>query len=327
MNQKTIDLPADLSRRSFLCAGAKVATALGVTGHLGMPATAVPQAHTGARPRISIFSKHLQWLDYKGMAETAAEIGFNGVDLTVRPKGHVLPERVEDDLPRAVEAVNKVGLRVEMIASSAGDPRDERTEAILKTAGALGIRYYRMGYYRYDQTRNIMAQLNEFKPAFRDLAAMNKQYGIAATYQNHAGEKYVGAALWDLHYLMRDLDPRWIGAQYDIRHAMAEGGSTWTVTLRLLANLINTLAIKDFVWAKSKNKWRTTNVPPGEGMVDFPRYASLLGQLKINVPMTLHIEYPIAGADHGARTLTGDKSVVLNAMRSDLAFCRKLFAS
>ena len=44
--------------------------------------------------KIHIFSKHLQFLIYKDMAEAAAEMGFDGIDLTVRPNGHVLPERV-----------------------------------------------------------------------------------------------------------------------------------------------------------------------------------------------------------------------------------------
>jgi hypothetical protein len=51
-----------------------------------------------------VFSKCLQWLDYPGMAGITAEAGFDGVDLTVRAGGHVLPERVEEDLPKAVEA-------------------------------------------------------------------------------------------------------------------------------------------------------------------------------------------------------------------------------
>jgi len=55
--------------------------------------------------KISIFSKHLQWLDYKEMANVLHEIGFDGADLTVRPGGHVLPDRVEEDLPKAAEAL------------------------------------------------------------------------------------------------------------------------------------------------------------------------------------------------------------------------------
>ena len=43
--------------------------------------------------------------DYNEMSKVVAEMGFDGVDLTVRPQGHVLPERVEADLPKAVEAI------------------------------------------------------------------------------------------------------------------------------------------------------------------------------------------------------------------------------
>jgi hypothetical protein len=40
--------------------------------------------------------------------------------------------------------------------------------------------------------------------------------------------------------------------------------------------------------------------------------------------MSLHLEYPIGGAEHGARQLTGDKQQVINAMRKDLRFLRSL---
>lgn len=56
---------------------------------------------------ISIFSKHLQWLGYSDMAKVASEIGFDGVDLTVSPGGYVEPEKVEEDLQKAMAALNE----------------------------------------------------------------------------------------------------------------------------------------------------------------------------------------------------------------------------
>ncbi len=53
-----------------------------------------------------------------------AESGFRAVDLTVRPDGHVLPERVEDDLPRAVETLRRSGLTVPMITTAITDAND-----------------------------------------------------------------------------------------------------------------------------------------------------------------------------------------------------------
>ena len=110
---------------------------------------------------ISIFSKQLQWLDYDEMARVAAEIGFDGVDLTVRPQGHVLPERVEEDLPRAMEAVQKAGLNIYMIATSITSADDPYTEKILKTASSLGIRHYRTGWMYYDDSRPVEETISQ----------------------------------------------------------------------------------------------------------------------------------------------------------------------
>ena len=50
--------------------------------------------------KICIFSKQLQWMNYQEMASSVAGMGYDGIDLTVRKEGHVLPERVAEDLRR-----------------------------------------------------------------------------------------------------------------------------------------------------------------------------------------------------------------------------------
>lgn len=315
------------SRRRFLSTVAKTAAVVGMSGLL---AEAEVKGQGQARDRaldVSVFSKCLQWLDYPGMAGIAAEAGFDGVDLTVRADGHVLPARVEDDLPKAVEAAKQAGIHVRTIVTDITDPREPRTERVLQTAGRLGVRYYRLGPYRYNDSDPITAELDEIKPRLRDLAEMSRQYGVAATFQNHSGAGYVGAPLWDLHYLLHDLDPRWMGVQFDIRHAVVEGGLTWPVNLRLLVRSINTLAIKDFYWARQGADWTAVNCPLGEGMVDLPRYARMLRRHAISGPVSLHLEYPLGGAEHGARKITVTRKTIEDALRSDLEHLRKAFAS
>ena len=90
------------SRRSFIKKTAKVA---GVLPLAMTPINGLAMPVTEDNLNISVFSKHLQFLDYQDMANMAAQIGFDGVDLTVRPKGHVLPERVNQDLPKAIDAI------------------------------------------------------------------------------------------------------------------------------------------------------------------------------------------------------------------------------
>jgi len=40
---------------------------------------------------------------------------------------------------------------------------------------------------RYKATGSLTEQLQEFKPKVKDLAAMNKQYGVCAMYHTHSG--------------------------------------------------------------------------------------------------------------------------------------------
>src|SRR5687768_2204111 len=93
------------SRRSFLKNSIVTGTLLPLAfGDL----TSILNRSTESSLKVHIFSKHLQFLNLKDMAEAAASIGFDGIDLTVRPNGHILPERVQSDLPLAVEAMRKV---------------------------------------------------------------------------------------------------------------------------------------------------------------------------------------------------------------------------
>jgi len=306
-----------MSRRQFLASSALAGAAVGVIGSAATRAT-----NKESKFKICIFSKHLQWLDYKGMAETTAELGFDGVDLTVRKKGHVLPERVEDDLPRAVEAIKAAGIEPVMMATDINDPDDPNTEKILKTAGALGIKYYRLGKYKYSDDESIADTLSDAKAKMRDLAAMNEHFNIYGSYQNHAGWRYVGAPIWDLYWLIRDLDPRYIGCQFDIRHATVEGGQTWPLDLKLISGYVNTLAIKDFFWQKQEEKWRTVNCPLGKGQVDFDAYLRLLKKHSIACPASIHYEYDLGGANHGATELAIGKDKLLAAFRADIRFLR-----
>ncbi|MBR9997993.1 MAG: TIM barrel protein [Cyclobacteriaceae bacterium] len=266
---------------------------------------------------ICVFSKHLQFLDYEEMAETAAEIGFDGVDLTVRAGGHVLPENVVKDLPRAVSAVEKAGLNTPLMATDVNDPDNPLTGPVLKTAADHGIRHYRMGYLRYDFDRGIMKTLDGYLPAIKKLIRLNQESGIIGNYQNHDGTN-VGATIWDLWYLFRDNQPDWIGCQFDIRHATVEGGHSWPVDMQLISPYIHSLVIKDHKWGQVDGEWRIINTPVGEGMVNFSRFFQLVKEMNIGGPVTMHFEYPMTERPEEEMDVKEVKKQVMKAMKKDL---------
>jgi len=290
---KTPSVTPSCSRREFvnLMALAAAAPLASLAPRLQAAQSASPAPRSAGPTCIHVFSKPLQWLSYDAAAALIAETGYGGVDFSVRPGGHVLPENVERDLPRAVEAARKSGLKVEMITTAIVDPRDPFTERILRTAAQAGVKYYRLGYLSYDHSIGVWASLQKHRVTLAALAELNARLGIHGAYQNHSGVR-VGGPVWDLHELVRDLDPRWLGVQYDIRHATVEGGESWPVGLRLLAPWIRCSDIKDFRWQQSPGKLVIEDVPMGEGVVNYDLYFKLVRELNVTGPMSVHFEYP-----------------------------------
>src|SRR4030095_943865 len=126
------------------------------------------------RLKVHIFSKYLQFLNYHEMAEAAAEIGFDGIDLTVRSDGHVKPERVEDDLPKATEAMRKFGLVPSMMTTTVEDANNSIDKKVLEVASKLGFKYYRMNWFSYPAEKEIPDSLNDFRQKIKGLSYLNK---------------------------------------------------------------------------------------------------------------------------------------------------------
>ena len=314
----------DFIRRTVLAGSVLPFVSSGVTGSTGSTGSALTKGRHANPLKVHVFSKHLQFLNYQDMAEAAAEIGFDGVDLTVRPKGHVLPERVKDDLPKAVEAIRKAGLAHTMMTTAVQDAKDSTDKTLLETAAKLGIDFYRMNWLRYPDNKTIPEAVVQFQETLKGLGALNKKLGIVGCYQNHSGN-LAGASLWELWDMIQKADKEHMGVQYDIRHGVVEGGLSWKNGLRLIHPHIKILAVKDFVWTKRNGGYAVQNVPLGEGMVDFKTYFALLKEYDINVPVSLHYEYPLGGAERGGTEITGDKKVVFDAMKKDLQWLHRMW--
>jgi L-ribulose-5-phosphate 3-epimerase len=272
--------------------------------------------------KISVFSKALHFLNYEELASVVSEIGFDGVDLTVRPDGHVIPANVEQDLPRAIEILKKKGVGVYTITTSITDASDPLTERILKTASKVGIKRYRMGWLDYAQDKSIQENLTIFQDRLTKLAELNKKYNIYADYQNHSGT-HLGGAIWDLYTVLSTIKTKWIGSQYDIRHATVEGAHSWPIGFKLLQPFIGSIDIKDFHWGKKDGKWEIENVPLGDGMVNFETFFELMKKFNLSAPISVHFEYSLGGAEEGARKISMPREEIFSYMKKDLQVLRE----
>lgn len=273
--------------------------------------------------KIYFFTKLLDKYESEFIAETLAMSGVDGFDLTVRPGGKVEPDKVTEDLPKFVEIGKKYKLTTGLMVTGITGTEDKNTEKILRTASSLGIKHYRLGYYNYDYSEGIVKSLENIKIRLKSLSEMNRQYNIQAGYQNHAGAR-VGAPMWDLWELLKDFPVNTISTQFDIRHAVAEGSASWIIALHLLSKNIGSLAVKDFTWQVDKGKARAINLPLGEGIVNFGQFFKTIRELNINVPLTLHIEYPLLDKTEEALSLLEQQKIIVRKIKKDVKFIKAI---
>jgi L-ribulose-5-phosphate 3-epimerase len=117
-----------VTRRRFLAA-ATGAVAGAVVSRVDARA-----ASAGFRGSLCLFSKHLPSLEAEPLARAVKSLGFAGIDLTVRPGGHVAPERAAEDLPRFLKAVRDEGVAVPMITTALVSSSEPTARPILDTA-------------------------------------------------------------------------------------------------------------------------------------------------------------------------------------------------
>ncbi len=307
-----------MDRRQFVCT-----TGLAALATLGSVGRSTEAAETPSVPladRICLFTDHLDDFGYS-FSEVAAmfkQLGVTGPDLTVRPGGLVTPERVAEDLPKVVAAFRAAGLTVPMITTGLTSAKDPTAETTLATAGKVGIRYYKLGYYQYDDVTHWQSALKATQVDLEGLIKIGHQAGMIASFHNHAGP-YIGGALWDSWELLEGLDPRSIGFYFDPAQATIEGGNhAWKLNFLRIAPRLAMVAIKDFVWEKHDGQWRTRWVPLGEGMVRWNDFFAQLVRVRFEGPISLHIEYDPGGETKAARF---ERS--LAAAERDLKFLRR----
>ena len=275
-----------------------------------------------AKPEFHVFSKMFQpplCKDYDAVAELMAKAGFDGIEWTVRPKGHILPENVKTDLPRAVAATRKQGLKSTMIVTGFTNGADPASETILKVAADCGVRQYRPGYFLYDAKKETFRQsFDRIKAGFASLAALSEKTGVKTVYQNHSswGPSLFGGLVWDVWEAIRDLDQKWMGLDYGPMHAYFETNLSWSHGLELVSDRIGAVCLKDFHYQLSKKNQKDHAkfmCAAGQGVVPWNDVKRLLDACKVKVPFVVHFEHKFDDKD------------ILKTVKSDLDFFKGVF--
>ena len=270
---------------------------------------------------INFFTKPLDKYGNDFMIDTLKMGRVDGLDLTVRPKGSILPEKVAEDLPVVAEMAKKNGLFLEMMVSNITSDETPHAKNVLKIAAQQGIKHYRMGYFRYNDDEKAKETIAHAQTQIQSLIEINAQYGIQGGYQNHTGN-YFGAPLWDLIGVLEKVASPWISSQFDIYHAYSEGYRSWEVGMEIMAPKIGSLAIKDFTWEINNGRAKIKKVPLGQGIVDLDGFFKNIINMNITAPITLHIEYPLLEKYEENLSLIEKQKIIVGKIQNDVQFIK-----
>jgi sugar phosphate isomerase/epimerase len=231
--------------------------------------------------------------------------GFDGIELPVRPGYQVLPERIGQDLPKAVKLLEGEGLKIFSIAG----PTDEATIAACAEAGVPVIRIMApIGPEGY------MASEVRLQKDFDSLLPILAKYGVKIGVQNHL-DRFVSNAM-GLRHLIENYDPALIGAVWDAAHN-ALNGEDPELGIDIVWSHLCMVNLKNAYWRRTNGPeaeqvtWRPWWTSGRQGLANWQRVAAELKRRMYRGVVCLTAEY-------------SDEASVDRLIAGDLIYARSL---
>ena len=302
-----------LGRRHFLSSVAAVSLAAG--------GSVLPGQDAAARrmPRVCVYTEHFQSLPIPEVCRLFQQMGVDGLDLTVRPGGHIKPGEVKARLPLAVKAARDHGLEIMMLTTGITGP-GRVAEETLAACQAAGINRIKLGYYPLGEFGNLARRLDEVRRELESVVELASKYEVRPCVHVHSGGT-IPSSGWMLLDLIRRMPADRVGAYLDSYHMTITGGAGgWSQAIDLLRPWISLVALKNFQWHRGERdgvgqqRWRTDYCRLADGIAPIPEFVGTVERSGYEGFYTLHTEYrkPLKEC--------------LQMTRDDFTFLKKVFA-
>lgn len=291
---------------------------------LAMQATASKSYKTN-RNGPFLFTKVLQWVPLDDLPQVVQDLGFKGIDIAVRGNGHFQVQDLKSKLPPLVAKSTALGMETLIMTTELPGENIGQMDEILRIMAGEGVRDYRMGWFRY-KTNDPMQELKAFNTYLKRLADLHEKHQVQGHYQNHAGNG-VGGSVLEMLYLLEGIEPKYIGIQYDLRHAMVEGYRSWETAFHAIKHKITTLDVKDYKWRDASGTDAPVTVPLGQGNASWDKLAQTDVFKSSSIPKIVHVEHQLGGAEHGNKEPKMPASEILTAIKKDLNYFNQHLAN
>ncbi len=257
---------------------------------------------------FSVFTKAWKTVPLGRLGELVRGMGFEGVELPVRPGFQVEPERAGHDLRAAVRQLADAGVTVSSVAAAADEP-------MIMACADAGVPVIRiMAPIRSGESYTEAEEW--YRREFDGLVPALDRAGIALGVQNHAGRQVANAI--GLRSLIGRYDPRHVAAVWDAGHE-AVAGTEPELAIDIIWPHLRLVNLKNAIWLQTAEagaasaEWSPYWTAGRLGLSPWPRVAAELKRRGYAGTVCLTAEY------------SGAASVERQAAE-DLAFARTLFA-
>ncbi len=259
---------------------------------------------------FAVFVKPWKHLALPELGAHVRQLGFDLIELPVRPGFPCEPENIERDLPAAVQTLADCGVRVLNVAVAL-PLADERLYAACAKAG---VSMNRVIFSRKDMTyweaeTQARRQLDAALP-------LCERYGVQIGVQNHNGLSVPNNSM-GLHHLLKDYDPRCVGAIWDPAHNALEGEAP-EPGLEIVESHLCVVNLKNAFWRRTSGpeaevaEWKIYWTSGPQGRASWPRVAAKVKEIGYDGPICFSAEYSAA-------------EEVDRLIQQDLAFAQSLF--
>ncbi len=258
---------------------------------------------------VALFVKPWKALALPELAAHVRALGFDLIELPVRPEFPVEPESIETDLPAAVKTLADHGLRVLNI-TAANSLDDER---LYSACAEAGIAMNRVMFWQRDL--DYWAAEAEARRQLDAALPFCERYGLQIGIQNHSG-RFVPVNEMGMYRLVKDYDPRYVAAVWDPAHNALEGMDS-DAALDILAPHLCVVNLKNAFWRRVSGpeaaaaQWKIYWTSGAQGRASWQRVLSKLKAIAYRGPICFSAEY-------------SDEERVDELIVKDLAFARGL---
>ena len=247
--------------------------------------------------QVVLFTKLFLGKPIEEVGAVGSRLGFDGIDLLVRPGFQVEPSRPEG-ISDAVKRLKQDGLSVPMATTDLTDPAAIDTARLFSSFAENDIRVVRLGYWKYDPAVRYAATLDTARRHLDQLTTLAEAAGITLTIQLHGGTIHGSGA--QTAALLQGFDPKVLGVYPDPgNQTVQEGREDWRFTFDVLEPWINTVGVKNGGWfpkdlaTSGQRQWHSDWLGLADGMVPWDQIIGHLVKSDFAGLLTLHSHYEV----------------------------------